>query len=302
MPRKPRIHLPGGFYHIILRGNARQDIYFDSADRIAWQALLEKGLDRYEHRVHAYCWMTNHVHMALQAGAEPLARFMTYLASNYARRINCRKRRSGHLFERRYRAILVQEDSYLKELVRYIHMNPIRARMVERLSDYRWSSHHAYAGHPAPDWLTCQAVMTAFGPTLGRARHTYLEFMGAPQSDSMIGRLRAGNGKEDRVLGDDNWRQTVLKDLQTLPVQISLEQLVEQICRQHHVTAGDLESASQNHLHASIRAEIGLAAADNKIATLTTVAHRFNRSPSTLSRAVENLRRKRKTHKPVPGT
>ena len=109
MPRKPRIHLPGGFYHIILRGNARQDIYFDSADRIAWQALLEKGLDRYEHRVHAYCWMTNHVHMALQAGAEPLARFMTYLASNYARRINCRKRRSGHLFERRYRAILVQD-------------------------------------------------------------------------------------------------------------------------------------------------------------------------------------------------
>ncbi|MDB4308166.1 hypothetical protein N9985_02680 [Gammaproteobacteria bacterium] len=103
------------------------------------------------------------------------------------------------------------------------------------------------------------------------------------------------------MLGDDNWRATVLKDLQTLPVTISLEQLVEQICQQHHVTAGDLESSSQNHFHASIRAKIGLAAADNRIATLTAVAHRFKRSPSTLSHAVENLRRK-KTHKSVPGT
>ena len=187
--------------------------------------------------------MTNHVHMAIQAGAEPLARFMTYLASNYARRINLRKRRSGHLFERRYRAILVQEDSYLKELVRYIHMNPIRARMVASLTDYRWSSHHAYSGQAAPRWLTCQTVMTAFGPTLARARHAYLEFMDEPQPGSMLGRLRAGNNDEDRLLGDDNWRETVLKDLQTLPVTISLEQLVEQICQQHRVAPSDLESS-----------------------------------------------------------
>ena len=106
MPRKPRIHVPGGFYHIILRGNARQDIYFNSADRIIWQALIEEGLGRYEHRMHAYCWMTNHVHMAIQAGAEPLARFMTYLASNYARRINLRKANRKYkppLFEQRIR-------------------------------------------------------------------------------------------------------------------------------------------------------------------------------------------------------
>ena len=238
--------------------------------------------------------MTNHVHMAIQAGVEPLARFMTYLASNYARRINLRQRRSGHLFERRYRAILVQEDSYLKELVRYIHMNPLRARMVDSLADYRWSSHHAYSGQAAPEWLTCQTVMTTFGPTLARARHAYLEFMGESQPGSMVRRLRAGNSDEERLLGDDNWRQTVLKDLQTLPIQISLEQLVEQICQQHHVTASDLASGSQNHLHARIRAKIGLAAADNRIATLTAVAHRFKRSPSTLSRAVENLRRKQK--------
>ena len=99
MPRKPRIHLPGGFYHIILRGNARQDIYCNSADRITWQMLLADGLNHYKHRLHAYCWMTNHVHMAVQAGTEPLARFMAYLASNYARRFNLRNHRSGHLFE-----------------------------------------------------------------------------------------------------------------------------------------------------------------------------------------------------------
>ena len=98
--------------------------------------------------------------------------------------------------------------------------------------------------------------MTAFGPTLARARHAYLEFMDEPQPGSMVRRLRAGNNDEDRVLGDDNWRATVLKDLQTLPVKISLEQLVEQICQQHRVTPSDLESSSQNHFHASIRARI----------------------------------------------
>ena len=294
MPRKPRIHVPGGFYHIILRGNARQDIFFTAADRITWQTLIEKGLGRYEHRVHAYCWMTNHVHMAMQAGAEPLSQFMAYLASNYARKLNLRKRRSGHLFERRYRAILVQEDSYLKELVRYIHTNPIRAQLVASLADYRWSSHHAYSGQAAPEWLSCQTVLPAFGPTLSKARHAYLAFIRKPQPDAIISLLRAGNSDEDRVLGDDNWRATVLKDLPALPLKISLDQLVEQICQQHHVSANDLASASQNHLHAHIRAEIGLAAADNRIATRTTVARRFKRSPSTLSRAVENLRQKRK--------
>ena len=99
MPRKPRIHLPGGFYHVILRGNGRQAIFFDSTDRQTWEDLLQASLHRYGHRLHAYCWMTNHIHMAVQAGTEPLALFMSHLASRYARYLN-RANGAGHRFVR----------------------------------------------------------------------------------------------------------------------------------------------------------------------------------------------------------
>ena len=88
MPRKPRIHLPGGFYHVILRGNGRQAIFFDSTDRQTWEDLLRVSLHRHQNRLHAYCWMTNHIHMAVQAGTAPLAKFMSHLAKcSYAQNI-----------------------------------------------------------------------------------------------------------------------------------------------------------------------------------------------------------------------
>ena len=127
MPRKPRLHVPGGLYHVILRGNDRQAIYFSRADRRRWMRLLGEGIDRYRCRVHAYCWMTNHVHMAVQVSDVPLHRLMHWLAMTYSRQTNQRLGRTGHLFERRYRSKLVDADSYLLELVRYIHLNPVKA-------------------------------------------------------------------------------------------------------------------------------------------------------------------------------
>jgi putative transposase len=103
MARKPRIHVAGGFYHVILRGNARQNIFLDKDDRDIWQSIVRRTLKNYDHRLHAFCWMTNHLHMAMQAGIEPLGKAMSFLASQYARRFNLRHHCSGHLFERRYR-------------------------------------------------------------------------------------------------------------------------------------------------------------------------------------------------------
>lgn len=100
VPRKPRLHVPGGFYHVIARGNDRQDIFLDDDDRLRWEQLLREGLDRHGHRIHAYCWMTNHVHVAIQAGKKPLARFMGSLLSRYAKEFNRKTGRSGHVFER----------------------------------------------------------------------------------------------------------------------------------------------------------------------------------------------------------
>jgi REP element-mobilizing transposase RayT len=146
--------VPGGLYHVILRGNGRQTIFFDADDRQRWESLIEEGVSRYAHRIHAYCWMTNHVHLAIQCHDIPLAKLMGFVASQYARSTNKKINRSGHLFERRHRAILVQADSYLKELIRYIHQNPLRAGMVDDLTDYQWSSHLAYLQGKQPNWLT----------------------------------------------------------------------------------------------------------------------------------------------------
>jgi len=113
MARKPGVHLPGGLYHVILRGNAQQEIFFDAQDREVLYALLEEGCARFGYRVHAFCLMTNHVHLALQPGDTPLSRGMQNLSFRYARHINRSQGRVGHLFQGRYKALLVEADSHL---------------------------------------------------------------------------------------------------------------------------------------------------------------------------------------------
>lgn len=291
MSRKPRVHVNGGFYHVIFRGNARQDMFLEEADYAIWRSTVSRAFNDYGHRLHAFCWMTNHVHMAVQAGTEPLAKSMSFLASHYARRFNMRHGRSGHLFERRYRAILVQEELYLKELVRYIHLNPVRARMVTSPDEYVWSSHSIYLGVSSPDYLYADYVLSLFGPTLSRARHQYQLFMQANGNDSLIEGLRAGGKHDDRVFGDDSWliRQT---DKESTPISSeTLDQLIKRICEQHDVVETQLLAKHGPRHLSAIRAEIALSASELGLASISEVARRFNRSQPGLSRAVQKLKK-----------
>ena len=292
MPRKRRLHMPGGFYHVILRGNARQPIFFDQEDRELWQEIIEDGLRRYQHRLHAYCWMTNHVHMSVQVGDKPLAAFMRYVASRHARKVNRKYNQTGHLFERRYRAILVQQDEYLKELLRYIHMNPVRARMVADPADYRWSSHTAYLLRTSPDWLTIEFLQRMFGQRRLSASRAYVEFMGGQPSDRIVQLLRDGAADDDRILGNDEWIQSVTKNADmTIPHQ-TLTEIVRDACQRHDVTEAMLASRSRSRRNSAIRAEIALAATESGCASVTEVASRFGRAHSGLSRAMNRLRDK----------
>ena len=146
MPRYPRLHVPGAFAHVTLRGNHRQDIFFSAADRELFNQLVGEVIECCGARLHAYCLMTNHVHLLIQVGDVPLGRIMLRIASRYARTIQQRFYTTGHLFERRYHSILVDADECLLELLRYIHLNPVRAGMVDNIAAYPWSSHHAYVG------------------------------------------------------------------------------------------------------------------------------------------------------------
>jgi len=290
MPRKPRLHVPGGLYHVILRGNSRQDIFFDTDDRRRWEALIGQGIDRYGHRIHAYCWMTNHVHLAVQCHADPLSRFMSFVASGYARRTNKKLHRSGHLFERRYRAILVQQDSYPQELVRYIHRNPLRAGIVPRPEDYRWSSHRAYVTGRAPAWLTTAWVLATFGREPAEARRSYTDFVGSDGDSLICSALCNGAEADQRALGDDDFLAGLEPHWVPPGQRPSLDHLVSEVCAGRGVSEADLRSRSRQRRYARIRAEIGLAAVDGGIATGAELARRFNRSQSALSRAIGRMR------------
>ena len=294
MPRKPRLHVPGGLYHVILRGNDRQAIFFDTDDRQRWESLIADGLDEHRHRMHAYCWMTNHVHMAIQCHERPLSGFIRFVASQYARSTNKKMNRTGHLFERRHRAILVQADSYLQELIRYIHLNPVRAGMVEAVADYPWCSHRAYLTGSPPDWLTLDWVLSAFGESLADAHRQYARFMRIDCPTSIGQKFREGSDGDHRVLGDDGFIASLGHDVTQPAAQQTLAELTQVICQKHDVSAAELRSASRERKYSAIRAEVGLAAIDSGIASNAEIARYFNRNQSGMSRAINRLRRQRK--------
>jgi putative transposase len=290
MARKPRLHIPGGVYHVTLRGNGRQPIFFDAEDRNRWESLLANGLHRYQHRIHAYCWMTNHVHLAIQAHSEPLARCVAFVASQYARMTNKKTGRCGHLFERRYGAVLVQADTHLKELVRYIHLNPVRAGIASTPGGYRWSSHRAYLSTNGPDWLTLDWVLSMFGAAVGEGRRRYADFMQMPVEESLWAEFRNGSSKDSRILGSDGFLRAVTTPDPEPDRAQSLDGLIEKACRQYGVTEGDVAAPSRVRRYARLRAEIGLVAVDGGVASLAAVARRFNRCPSAICRGINQLR------------
>lgn len=144
MPRTPRTHADNAYYHVLARGNNKQDIFRKDADYRLYLSLLDKYSSRHCVTVHAYALLPNHIHLLVQIGTEPLSRLMHVLQQTYTQAHNREYKRVGHLFQGRYKAMLVQDDAYLLALVRYIHMNPVEAGLCKAPSDYRWSSHRHY--------------------------------------------------------------------------------------------------------------------------------------------------------------
>src|SRR3989304_8290946 len=209
MARKPRLHISGGFYHVMLRGNGGQQIFFSDEDRLYFENLIEEGIKRYQHRIHAYCWMNNHVHLAIQVANVTLSKIIQNLSFRYTRWINKRESRIGHLFQGRYKAILIDADSYLLELVRYIHLNPVRARLVSDPARSRWSSPRAHLDHEAISWLTTDWVLSQFGQRASTARRAYPRFV--PDGQAHGHREEFHRGADDsRLLGEDTFVQRIL--------------------------------------------------------------------------------------------
>ncbi|MBI2999864.1 MAG: transposase [Deltaproteobacteria bacterium] len=144
MPRHPRVHAPGLLFHVMARGNNGQKVFLGPADYEAFSNCLRNVGDRYPHYLYAYVLMPNHFHLLMEVSDAPTARIMQSLLTGYVRGFNRTHGRKGHLFQGRYKAIVCERDSYLLELVRYIHLNPVRAGLVRRPGEWKWSGHGEY--------------------------------------------------------------------------------------------------------------------------------------------------------------
>ena len=234
MPRGSRIDAPGALHHIMARGVGRQDIFTDKED---YNALINRLGDLLiETKTSCYAWalIPNHFHLLVRTGNIPVSHLMKRLLTGYAVVFNRRHNRSGHLFQNRYKSILCQEDTYLLELVRYIHLNPLRARLIveyKRLAGYAYCGHGAIMGRKKVKWQDAEYVLGLFGKKEGGARSEYSRFVrkgitqGQRHDLSGGGLLRSHGGwtgvkllretgeyqkGDERILGDGGFVKEVL--------------------------------------------------------------------------------------------
>lgn len=279
MPRNPRLHVPGGLYHAILRGNHRQVIFHDDDDCRTFEEILRAALHRYGGRLHAYCWMPNHVHLAVQVGEPPLGRLMHLLASRYSRWKQRRIPTTGHLFERRYRAKLVAADRYLLALVRYIHRNPVRAGLVADAADYAWSSHRAYLGLLPGGELVMAPTLDMFSnDSRVAAIAAYRSFIADTEREDDLPNIHP-TGRQNQP---DSLSPRP-PDSHEMVVPRPLEDIVVEVAREYGVDIAHLTSGRRLPALVRARAEITRRALIEGAATLSQVSARLRRAPSSLS-------------------
>jgi len=177
MARPLRVEVAGGLYHVIVRGNERKAVFRDGADRVRYLERIAHYREKFSFQLLAYCLLDNHVHLAIAAGQIPLSKVMAELQSSYTQYFNRRHGRVGHLFQGRYKAFLVEEDPYALALVRYIHENPKKARVVERPEQYVWSSDRFYRRGRGPEWLDLDRVLRMLGSRRSAAVRAYRRLM-----------------------------------------------------------------------------------------------------------------------------
>lgn len=235
MPRKARIDAAGALHHIIVRGIEGRKIFRDAADREDFTDRLANLLLETKTRCFAWALLPNHAHLLLQTGLTPIASLMRRLLTGYAVSFNLKHRRHGHLFQNRYKSILCQEDAYLKELVRYIHLNPLRAGVVPDLTSldrYPWVGHSAVVGKIKQEWQDTEYVLSYFGDTRFKARAAYRSFIERGVSEGRrtdliggglirsasgwdhVAKLRKANlfmKSDERILGSGDFVEEVLR-------------------------------------------------------------------------------------------
>ncbi|MEE9165727.1 MAG: transposase, partial [Nitrospinota bacterium] len=258
MARPARIEYEGAFYHVMNRGNRRESIFLDNRDRNKFFEIIGNVEERYKIIIYSYVLMSNHYHLLIETPFANLSRAIQRLNGGYALYFGRRHKRPGHLFQGRFKAMLVEKETYLLELSRYIHLNPVRAGMVKLPEKYRWSSLSVYSKGKAklPFTLYRDWLLESFGKRRGAATRKYLEFVHEGIKDRRNPGLEASGGW---ILGRQKWVSKIIEKwidfsskeltgVKLLKPSIPIHKFEQLVCKEFEIKKDDLKKLTYNNI------------------------------------------------------
>jgi len=318
MPRQARLDIAGALHHIMVRGINKSVIFEGDQDRIRFLERLGQTVIEGKCTVYAWVLMSNHVHILFKSGKSGISDVMRKLLTWYALYFNRLHHRTGHLFENRYKSILCDEENYLLALVRYIHLNPVRAgiiRTLEELDRYAWSGHQAIVGEVKHPWMDTETVLSQFGKTkkkaiteyrrfvqedIGKGRNTVLTGGGLMRShggwSQVLSMKRKGLKEEadERILGNGDFVQEILKEAEEKHLrQLKLRQsglniagIIRQECKKSKISPEELRRGSRRRRVSEARAAIALRSSKEIGLSGAEIARTLGVNTSSINRAI----------------
>ena len=319
MPRQARLDSPGTLHHVIIRGIEKKDIVNDKYDRKNMVSRMGDLAEETNTMIYAWALMSNHMHILLKSGLHGLSRFMRRLLTGYAITYNIRYKRHGHLFQNRYKSIVCDEDTYFQELVRYIHLNPLRAKTVKNMSEldrYPWSGHSAIMGRKNMEWQDIEYVLSWFGKSVTNARKEYRRYVAEGikdgQREDLVGgglirtlggwsqvlSLRQTKDKvfsDERILGQDQFVERILSEadsriksqLSINDQKMNIEKMILDVCREEGINLAELKGGSRRGNHSQVRAQLALKLVEDYGLTMAETARQLGVSTSAISKIFE---------------
>ncbi len=317
MVRRSRIDTPGALHHIIIRGIECNPIFKDDKDYRNLLDRLENILIETSASCFAWALMTNHIHLLLRTGLFPISTIMRRLLTGYAQQFNRRHNRHGHLFQNRFKSFLCEEEPYLLELVRYIHLNPLRAGLVKdvnALATYWKCGHSVLMGNCRNKWQDTEYVLSLFGKTTGSARESYLAFIeqmaDKGRRPELVGGglIRSAGGwsalqstrsaglrimGDERILGSTDFVESVLKQADeeynkktfVMVKGIDLDTLINTVAKYFEIDREIIKNSTKQRTVSRARSIICYLAVDKLMISGAYIAAQLNLSPSTVSKS-----------------
>ena len=323
MPRQARLDVPGALHHIMVRGINKSAIFRDDQDRARFLERLGENVSVAHASVYAWVLMRNHVHILVKSGQEGISTVMRKQLTWYAQYFNRRHRRSGHLFENRYKSILCDEENYLLALVRYIHLNPIRTKIVqslEGLDRYPWSGHRAIVGKAKCPWMDIDTVLSQYGGTRKRAITAYRRFVGEGMSEGRNpvlvggGLIRSQGGwsqvlalrrrdqeeeSDERILGNGDFVHAVLQEAEERHLRQmklrrmgrSITHVIQEECEKRRISPEELKRGGRRIRVSEARAAIACRSKEELGLSGAEIARHLGVNTSSINRAIARVER-----------